>query len=90
LKREVKKLKLKVNKLKKQTKVQPPQDNHINVVKKLEKGRTTPKVSFQQPRKQVQHEKDEKVEYARSVFLNARRPSRVELATRPVTSITQG
>jgi cell division protein FtsB len=37
LKREVKKLELEVNKLKKQAKVQPPQDNRSNVVKKLEK-----------------------------------------------------
>jgi hypothetical protein len=44
------------------------------VVKKLEKGRTTPKVASQQPRKQGQHEKDEKVKYVRRVFLNARRP----------------
>jgi hypothetical protein len=74
LKREVKNLELEVNKLKKQTKVQPPQDNHSNMVKKLEKGRTTSKIASEQQRKQVQHEKDEKVEYARSVFLNARRP----------------
>jgi hypothetical protein len=39
-KREVKKLELEVNKLKKQAKVQPPQDNHSNVVKKLEKGKS--------------------------------------------------
>jgi hypothetical protein len=39
LKREVKKLKLEVNNLKKQAKVQPPQDNRSNVVKKLEKGK---------------------------------------------------
>jgi hypothetical protein len=39
LKREVKKLELEVNKLKKQAKVQPYQDNHSNVVKKLEKGK---------------------------------------------------
>jgi hypothetical protein len=39
LKREVKKLELEVNKLKKQAKVQPPQDNRSNVVKKLEKGK---------------------------------------------------
>jgi hypothetical protein len=38
-KREVKKLKLEVNKLKKQAKVQPPQNNCGNVVKKLEKGK---------------------------------------------------
>jgi hypothetical protein len=35
----VKKLELEVNKLKKQAKVQPPQDNCSNVVKKLEKGK---------------------------------------------------
>jgi hypothetical protein len=39
LKREVKKLELEVNKLTKQAKVQPPQDNCSNVVKKLEKGK---------------------------------------------------
>jgi hypothetical protein len=74
LKREVKKLELDVNKLKKQAKLQPPQDNCSNVVKKLEKGKTTPKIASQPSKKQVQNEKDEKVEYARSVFLNARRP----------------
>jgi ElaB/YqjD/DUF883 family membrane-anchored ribosome-binding protein len=74
LKREVKKLELKVNKLMKQTKVQPPQDNCSNIVKKFEKGKTTSKNDYQQQRKQVHHEKDEKVEYARNVFLNARRP----------------
>jgi hypothetical protein len=74
LKREVKKLELEVSKWKKQTKVQPPQDNCSNMVKKHEKGRTTTKIASQQQRKQVHHEKDEKVEYARSVYLNARRP----------------
>jgi hypothetical protein len=74
LKREVKKLELKVNKLKRQAKVQPPQDNLSNMVKKLEKGRTAPKIASQQTKKQVQYEKDEKIEYVRSVFLNARRP----------------
>jgi hypothetical protein len=43
-KREVKKLELELNKLKKQAKVQPPQDNSSNMVKKLENGRTTPKI----------------------------------------------
>jgi hypothetical protein len=71
LKREVKKLELEVNK---QAKVQPPQDNRSNVVKKLKKGKTTPKITSQPSKKQVQNEKDEKVEYVRSVFLNARRP----------------
>jgi hypothetical protein len=74
LKREVKNLELEVNKLKKQAKVQPPQDNRRNVVKKLEKGKTTPKITSQHSKKQVQNEKDERVEYARSIFLNARRP----------------
>jgi hypothetical protein len=74
LKREVKKVKLEVNKLKKQIKVQPPQDNRSNMVKKVEKKKTAPKIASQPSKKQVQNEKDEKVEYARSVFLNARRP----------------
>jgi hypothetical protein len=73
-KREVKKLELEVNKLKKQAKMQPPQDNRSNVVKKLKKGKIAPKIVSQPSKKQVQNEKDEKVEYARSVFLNARRP----------------
>jgi hypothetical protein len=54
--------------------VQPPQDNHNNMVKKLEKGKSAPKIASQPPKKQVQNEKDEKVEYVRSVFFNARRP----------------
>jgi hypothetical protein len=40
LKREIKKLELEVNKLKKQAKVQPPQDNHNNMVRKIEKGKS--------------------------------------------------
>jgi hypothetical protein len=73
LKREVKKLKLEVNKLNKQAKVQHPKYNCNNTVKKFEKGKTTSKITSQPPKKQVQKERDEKVEYARSVFLNARR-----------------
>jgi hypothetical protein len=46
-KREVKKLELKVNKLKKQAKVQPTQDNRSNVMKKLENGKLTPKIDSQ-------------------------------------------
>jgi hypothetical protein len=53
LKREVKKLELEVNKLKKQVKVQPPQDNHSNVVKNPEKGKTAPKIASQPSKKQV-------------------------------------
>jgi hypothetical protein len=74
LKREVKKLKLEVNKLKKQAKVQPPQDNCINVVNKIKKEKIAPKITSQPPKKQVQHKKDKKIEYATSVFLNARMP----------------
>jgi hypothetical protein len=74
LKREVKKFDLEVNKLKKQAKVQPPQDNRSNVMKKLEKGKTASKIASQPPKKQDKNEKDKKVEYARSAFLNARRP----------------
>jgi hypothetical protein len=49
LKREVKKLELEVNKLKKQAKVQPAQDNNSNMVKKLERGggETAPKITSQ-------------------------------------------
>jgi hypothetical protein len=50
LKREVKKLELELNKLQKQTKVQPPQDNRINMVKKLEKERTAPKLPLNHQR----------------------------------------
>jgi cell division protein FtsB len=46
LKREMKKLELQVNKLKKQAKVQPPQDNHSNMVKKFEKGKSRTKDCF--------------------------------------------
>jgi hypothetical protein len=74
LKREVKKLKLEVNKLKKQAKVQPPRDNRNNMVKKLKKEKTASKIASQPAKKQVQNEKNQKVEYARSVFLNARMP----------------
>jgi hypothetical protein len=53
LKREVKKFELEVNKLKKQDKVQHPQDNRNNLVKKLEKGKTAPKIVCQPLKKQV-------------------------------------
>jgi hypothetical protein len=49
-------------------------------VKKLEKRKITSKISFQTSKKQVQNENDEKVEYARSVFLNVNSiPEEVEL-----------
>jgi hypothetical protein len=44
------------------------------MVKNLEKERIASKIASQQPKKQVQHENDENVEYARSTFLNARKP----------------
>jgi hypothetical protein len=53
LKREVKKLELEVNKLKKQPKVQPPQDNRSYVVKKLKKKKIAPKIASQPSKKQV-------------------------------------
>jgi hypothetical protein len=58
--------------------VQPPQDDHRNIVKKLKKGTYAPKIASQQQNKPVLHKKqernsmDEKVEYARSVYLNER------------------
>jgi hypothetical protein len=42
-------------------------------VKKLEKGKITSKIASQPPKKQVKNEKDGKIEYTRSVFLNVRR-----------------
>jgi hypothetical protein len=47
----VKKLELEVNKLKKQVKVQPTQDNRSNVVKKFEKGKTALKIASQPSKK---------------------------------------
>jgi hypothetical protein len=73
LKKEVKELKIEVNKLKKAAYQAPPQDNHSNVVKKLEKGKPAPKIASHPLKKQYQNENDEKVEYVRSVFLNVRR-----------------
>jgi hypothetical protein len=76
---EVKRLEQKVNMLEKQAKVQPSQDNRRNMVNKLEKGRTMPKLAPQHQKKPIHHKKeerdniDQKIEYARSVFLNARR-----------------
>jgi hypothetical protein len=80
LKLEVKRLEQKVNVLEKQAKVQPSQDNRRNMVNKLEKGRTVPKLAPQHQKKHTHYKKeeraniDENVEYTRSVFLNARRP----------------
>jgi hypothetical protein len=80
LKLEVKRLEQEVMMMKKQAKAQPTQDNHRNMVNKLEKEKIMSKLTSQQQVKPTQHKKqektnvDEKIEYARSVFLNARRP----------------
>jgi hypothetical protein len=77
LKLEVKRLEQNVKVLEKQAKVRPPEDNHRNMVNKLEKGSNfTKRVSQQsnkaQPIKRQQKGiKDEKIKYARSVYLNA-------------------
>jgi hypothetical protein len=70
LNREVKRLEIEVNKLRKQTKVQPPQDNRSNMVKKLEKGRTTLNVASQQS-KQAHQRKEESstMDENHSIFL---------------------
>jgi hypothetical protein len=60
--------------------VQSSQDNRRNMVNKFEKGRTMPKLAPQQLMKPTHHKKeeranfDEKIEFVRSIFLNARRP----------------
>jgi hypothetical protein len=65
--------------LEKQAKAQPSQDNRRNMVINLEKEKTVPKLAPQQQMKPTHHKNeeraniDEKNEYARSVFLNARR-----------------
>jgi hypothetical protein len=91
LKREVKKLELEVNKLKKQAKVHHLQDNRSNVVKKLENGKIAPKIASQPSKKQIQNKKDEKVEYARNIFLNVRRSHiKMKLTIKMVISTTLG
>jgi hypothetical protein len=60
--------------------VQPSQDTRRNKVNKLEKEKIVPKLAPQQQMKPTHHKKEEKtnihekIEYVRSVFLNARRP----------------
>jgi hypothetical protein len=80
LKLEVKRLEQKVNMLEKQAKSQPSQDNRRNMVNKIEKGRTAPKLAPQHQKKPTHYKTEERsnidknIEYARSIFLNARRP----------------
>jgi hypothetical protein len=80
LKLEVKRLEQMVSELVKQSKVRPSQDNCRNMVNKLEKGSNFTKQPSQQSRK-AQHLKKqqktiekEKLEYARSSYMNTRRP----------------
>jgi hypothetical protein len=80
LKLEVKGLEQMVSELVRQAKVRPPQDNHNNMVNKFEKGSNfTKQVSQQsakaQPlKKQQKIIEEEKLEYARSAYMNKRRP----------------
>jgi hypothetical protein len=60
-------------------------------MKKFEKEKTTPKIALQPSKKQVQNDKDEKVEYARSIFLNVRRSHiKTEIGYKMVISATLG
>jgi hypothetical protein len=69
-----------VSELVKQAKVRPSQDNHRNMVNKFKKGSNVTKQVSQlsnnaQPlKKQQKIIEEEKLEYARSVYMNARRP----------------
>jgi hypothetical protein len=69
-----------VSELVKQAKLRPPQDNRRNMVNKLEKGSNLTKQASQQSRKtqplkkQQKTMEEEKLEYARSAYMNARRP----------------
>jgi hypothetical protein len=80
LKLEVKRLEQMVSELVKQDKVRPSQNNHRNMVNKLENGSNITKKASQQSnkaqplKKQQETIEDEKIDYARSAYLNARRP----------------
>jgi hypothetical protein len=80
LKLEVKRLEQMVSELVKQAKVRPTQDNRRNMVNKLDNGSNLTKRASQQSnkaqplRKQHKAIEDEKIEYARSAYLNTRRP----------------
>jgi hypothetical protein len=75
-----KRLEQMVSELVKQAKVRPPQDNRRNIVNKLENGSNVTKRASQQSskaqplKKQQTTIEEEKFEYARSAYLNARRP----------------
>jgi hypothetical protein len=69
-----------VSELVKQAKVRPLQDNRINMMNKLKNCSNFTKQASQQSnkaqplKKQQKGIEDEKIEYARSAYLNARRP----------------
>jgi hypothetical protein len=69
-----------ISDLVKQAKVRPSQDNYINMMNKLEKDSIVTKQASQQSnknqtlKKQQKIIEEEKLEYARSAYLNARRP----------------
>jgi hypothetical protein len=80
LKLEVKRLEQMVSKFVKKAKVRPSQDNHRNMMNKLEKGSNVTKRASQpfnkaQPlKKQQKTIEEEKLEYARSAYMSMRRP----------------
>jgi hypothetical protein len=80
LKLEVKRIEQIVSELVKQAKVWPSQDNRQNMLNKFEKGSNVTKQASQQSnkaqplKKQQKTIEEEKLEYARSAYLNARRP----------------
>jgi hypothetical protein len=80
LKLEVKRREKMVSELVKKAKVRHPQNNRKNMVNKLEKGLNFTMQASQQSRKaqplkkQQKTIEEEKLEYARSAYINARRP----------------
>jgi hypothetical protein len=80
LKLEIKRLEQMISEVVKQDKVWYSQDNYRNMVNKLEKGSNFTKQASQQSnkdqplKKQQKTVEEEKLEYARSAYLNARRP----------------
>jgi malate synthase len=79
LKLNVKRLEKMVSELMNQIKVRRSQDNHKNMVNKFEKDSNIIKQAFQQSnmtqplKKQQKIIEEEKIEYARSAYLNTRR-----------------
>jgi hypothetical protein len=74
LKLEVKRLEQMVSKFVKQAKVRPSQDNRRNMVNKVEKGASQPSNNAQPLKKQQKTIEEERHEYARSAYMNVRKP----------------